>query len=36
MIDDMEYKIENLRLQESSLKNRFFWKLPILLETYIK
>ena len=34
MIDDIENKIENLRLQECSLKNRSFWKLVILLETY--
>ena len=27
MIDDIENKIENLRLQECSLKNRYFWKL---------
>ena len=34
MIDDIENKIENLRLQECSLKNRSFWKLVISLETY--
>ena len=34
MIDNIENKIENLRLQECSLKNRSFWKLVILLETY--
>ena len=33
MIDDIENKIENVRLQESSLKNRYFWKLVDLLET---
>ena len=36
MIDDIENKIENLRLQECSLKNRYFWKLVISLETYMK
>ena len=35
-MDDIENKIENLRLQEYSLKNRSFWKLVISLETYIK
>ena len=35
MIDDIENKIENLRLYERSLRNRSFWKLVILLETYI-
>ena len=32
MIDDIENKIQNLRLQDCSLKNRSFWK----LETYMK
>ena len=32
MIEDIENKIENLRLQECSLKNRSFWKLDISLE----
>ena len=27
--DDIENKIQNLQLQECSLKNRFFWKLVI-------
>ena len=36
MIDNIENKIEDLRLQEYSLKNRFCWKLVISLETYIK
>ena len=36
MIDNIENKIENLRLQECSLKNRSFWELIILLETYMK
>ena len=34
MIDDIESKIENLRLQEYSLKHRSFWKLVISPETY--
>ena len=34
MINNIESKIENLRLQESSSNNRSFWKLVILLETY--
>ena len=34
MIDDIENKIENLRLQECSLKYRSFWNLVISLETY--
>ena len=33
MIDDIENKVENLRLQECSLKNRSFWELIISLET---
>ena len=36
MIDNVESKIENLRLLECSLKNRSFWKLVISLETYMK
>ena len=36
MIDNIEHKIENLRLEECSLKNRSFWELIILLETYMK
>ena len=36
MIDNIEYKIENLRLEECSLKNRSFWKLAFSLETYMK
>ena len=36
MIDNIENKIENFRLQECSLKNRSFWKLVILPETYMK
>ena len=36
MIDNIENKIENYRLQEYSLKNRSFWKLVISLETYMK
>ena len=36
MIDDIENKIENIRLQKCSLKNRSFWKLVISLETYMK
>ena len=36
MADNIENKIENLRLQKCSLKNRFFWELIILLETYMK
>ena len=34
MIDDIENEIENLGLQECSLKNSFIWKLVISLETY--
>ena len=30
MIEDIDNKTENLRLQECSLKNRSFWKLVIL------
>ena len=33
---NIENKIENHQLQESFLKNRSFWKLFILLETYMK
>ena len=33
MINDIESKIENIRLQEYSLKNRSFWKLVVSLET---
>ena len=33
---NIENKIENRQLQESFLKNRSFWKLFILLETYMK
>ena len=33
-VDNIERKIEDRRLQESFLKNRFFWKLVISLETY--
>ena len=36
MIDNIESKIENLRLQKCSLKNRSFWNLVISLETYRK
>ena len=36
MIDNIEIKIDNLRLQEYSLKNKSFWKLVISLETYKK
>ena len=36
MIDDIENKTENLRLQECALKNRSFWNLAISLETYMK
>ena len=36
MIDNIENEIENLRLQECSLKNRSFWKLVISLEAYMK
>ena len=36
MIHDIENKIKNRRLQESSLKNRSFWKLVISLEIYMK
>ena len=32
MIDNIKNKIENLHLQECSLKNKPFWKLVILLE----
>ena len=36
-VDNIENNIENLRLQECSLKSRFFiWKLVIALETYMK
>ena len=34
MIDNIENKTENLRLQEYSLKNRSFWKFVIALEKY--
>ena len=33
MISDIESKIENILLQEYSLKNRSFWKLVVSLET---
>ena len=33
---DIKNKIENLRLQECSLKSRSSWKLVIFLETYKK
>ena len=36
MIDNIESKIENVGLQECSLKKRLFWNLVISLETYIK
>ena len=36
MINDTENEIENLSLQECSFKDRSFWKLVILLETYMK
>ena len=36
MIEDIENKLENLRLQESSLRNRSLWELVISLETYIR
>ena len=36
MIDNIENKIENLQIQESSLKNRSFLELVILLETDTK
>ena len=36
MIDNIENKLENIRLQEYSLKNASFWKLVISLETYMK
>ena len=36
MMDNIEIKIENLRLQECSLKRSSFWKLLISLETYMK
>ena len=36
IIDNIENKKKNLLLQEYSLKNRSFWKLVILLETYMK
>ena len=34
MIDNIENKIENRRIQKYSLKIRYFWKLVISLETY--
>ena len=36
MIDNIENKIENLQIQECSLKNRSFLELVILLEKYTK
>ena len=36
MVDDIENKIANLRLQECSLKNRSFLNLVVLLESYMK
>ena len=33
---DIENKIANVRLQECSFKNRYFWNLVISLETYMK
>ena len=36
MIDNIENKIENLRLQESFLKSRAFSKLVISPEIYMK
>ena len=36
MIDDIENKIENLWLEECSLKNRSFWMLVVSLETSMK
>ena len=36
MADNIENKIENLRLQECSLKSRSFWKSVISLETHMK
>ena len=36
MINNIESKIDNFCLQECSLKNRSFWKLLTLLETYMK
>ena len=36
MIDNIENKIENLRLQKCSIKNRSFLKLVISLETYME
>ena len=36
MIDDAENKIENLQLQECSLKSRSFSKIVLSLETYVK
>ena len=36
MTDNIETKTENLRLQKCSLKNGYFWKLVISLETYMK
>ena len=36
MIDNIKYRIEDLRLQECSLKNSSFWKLVISIETYMK
>ena len=34
MIDNIENKIKNRRIQKYSLKIRSFWKLVISLETY--
>ena len=36
MIDNIENKIESLRLQECFLKNRSFWELIIFQETHMK
>ena len=36
MVDDIENKIANLRLQECSIKNRSFLNLVVLLESYMK
>ena len=36
MIDNIESKIQNPRLQECSVKNKSFYKLVISLETYMK
>ena len=36
IINNIENKKENLRLQEYFLKNRFFLKLVISLRTYMK